>query len=184
MVPRLPTEQIRTDRLVLRPLKIADLDAIACINASPEVRRFIGGPLSRDDSDRRLRDRMREMDRSGLGPRAIVSHSTGQLLGWCGIDEFEVTSEPELFYGLDRSRWGQGYATEAAVALVDMTFENSDATTIVAILEPANQASNRVLQKLGFHRDGQYLHPKRHVVHDLLRLNRVHWMYRSEADRS
>jgi RimJ/RimL family protein N-acetyltransferase len=64
---------------------------------------------------------------------------------------------------------GQGYATEAAVALVDMTFDNSDATTIAAILEPANQASKRVLQKLGFRLDGQYLHPKRHIVHDLLR---------------
>ena len=184
MILRLPVAVIQTGRLILRPLQTPDLELVALLNADPEVRRFIGRPLTREESDLGMAERMSQVNSTGLGPRAIVSLETRRLIGWCGVQEFADTSEPELFYGLDRLAWGHGYATEAAAALVDMTFGESDAAAIVAIVESVNRGSTRVLSRLGFEPRGEYSHPDRQAAHELFSLDRASWRTPGDIDAS
>jgi RimJ/RimL family protein N-acetyltransferase len=86
---------------------------------------------------------------------AMVRPATGHLLGWCGlkITNF-VLREGELGYALDRVYWGQGYATEAALAMLAFGFRSLNLHRIVGTCHPANQGSIRVLEKVGMSYEG------------------------------
>lgn len=82
---------------------------------------------------------------------AIRLRETGELIGWCGVGVLDfLAPEYELYYLIARDRWGCGYATEAAGALADYAFETIGLERLYAKADPANKASLRVFEKLGF----------------------------------
>ena len=143
---------IETERLVLRELEPADLDALAAVFADPEVMRFIGrgGVLDRDVA-RRIIEREREhYAERGWGEWATVEHGTGRFIGLCGLilwPDIDGNEELEVAYLLARDAWGVGYGTEAATAIRDV------GVTIrpdpVSVIYPDNIGSIRVATKIG-----------------------------------
>lgn len=88
----------------------------------------------------------------GFGPLAVVEKKTGTLIGYCGLFVFpDINGRPEieLGYRLVRSAWGQGFATEAAVAVRDYAFDTLGVERLVSLIDPANAASTAVARKLG-----------------------------------
>jgi ribosomal-protein-alanine N-acetyltransferase len=83
-------------------------------------------------------------------PWGIWERDTGELVGDCSLHYDTSFGAWELSYGLRRDRWGRGYATEAAQACVRHGFETMRLARIVADVDPANPASQRVLEKCGF----------------------------------
>jgi ribosomal-protein-alanine N-acetyltransferase len=81
---------------------------------------------------------------------AATTKEDGQFIGLCGIEKLEGTSDGELDYLLGKPYWGQGFATEAARAVVRFGFAHTSWERIVAAIVPANTASGRVLDHLGF----------------------------------
>jgi RimJ/RimL family protein N-acetyltransferase len=81
---------------------------------------------------------------------AATRKEDGQLIGLCGIEELSGTNDGELDYLLGKPYWGQGFATEAASAMVRFAFENTGWDRFVAAIVPANLASSRVVDHLGF----------------------------------
>jgi ribosomal-protein-alanine N-acetyltransferase len=81
---------------------------------------------------------------------AVRERATGELIGDCSLHFDEGFQEWELSYGFQHDRWGRGYATEAAAAWLRYGFETLHLDKIVADVDPANAASMRVLEKLGF----------------------------------
>jgi ribosomal-protein-alanine N-acetyltransferase len=80
----------------------------------------------------------------------VVEKDTRKLIGWCGLGPLEFDkSEIEIYYGLSRPHWGRGITTEAAKALLHYGFQTIGLDKIVAIVKPANIASQRVIEKLG-----------------------------------
>ena len=77
------------------------------------------------------------------------------FLGWCGLFPLEDFGLIELGYRYVRAAWGQGVATEAAVAVLDHGFLALGLDPIVAVTHPDNLASRRVLEKLGFGHEGR-----------------------------
>ncbi|MDP1600479.1 GNAT family N-acetyltransferase [Phenylobacterium sp.] len=139
---------IETLRLRLRPLKHDDLDALSAITSDPSVMTFVGdgAPLSRASTAEWIANAARSLPETGFGSRAVVHCDTDSLIGWAGLVWRTDEALVELIYGFGRQYWGQGFATEAARALV----EANPTLAIDATIDPSNAASRRILDKLAF----------------------------------
>lgn len=142
---------IETDRLILRPFTSNDLDALASIGSDPDVMHYIGDgkPQSREQTEQRLNAIIEHHSRHGFGLWAAVDKSSGDLMGFCGLQLLDNTSEVEVGYRLAKRFWGMGLASEAAMASLRYGFEDLGLDRIVAVVHPENIASRRVIEKIG-----------------------------------
>ncbi|MCO1594847.1 GNAT family N-acetyltransferase [Micromonospora sp. RHAY321] len=146
---------LRTDRLSLRRLRDDDLDALATMNADPEVMRYImdGSVRDREQSALGLRKVIHDWDARGFGLFAVELRETGEVAGWVGlaVPEFlpEVLPAVEIGWRLDQRFWGHGYAAEAAAEVLRFGFEDRDLDRIISIRHVDNARSARVMEKLG-----------------------------------
>ncbi|GIF72433.1 GNAT family N-acetyltransferase [Asanoa siamensis] len=146
---------IETERLTLRGWRDADLDALAAINADPEVMRYIldGSVRDRQRTSQDLRAMIRGWDERGFGLFAVDVRETGAFVGWAGlaVPEFlpEVMPAVEIGWRLAREAWGRGYATEAAAASLQFAFDDCALDRVISIRHVDNTRSARVMAKLG-----------------------------------
>jgi RimJ/RimL family protein N-acetyltransferase len=85
----------------------------------------------------------------GFGDWAVTGKANGQLIGHCGLNFVPEVGEVEVDYSLAKAYWGQGIATEAARASVRFGFETLRLERIIALADPQNIASWRVMEKVG-----------------------------------
>lgn len=138
-----------TERLQLRPLRLDDLSwHHALVHSDPEVT-WDGTSDPIAQTLKSLEWRLKHWREHGFGMWAIVEKESGEPLGFAGLVYLEDTSEVQVGYFLGRPAWGQGYATEAGKAAVRYGFEVLGLPRIVAVARPENEASQRVLAKLG-----------------------------------
>lgn len=153
----LPTPTLRTDRLRLRPFTEDDADALYELHSSASVLRYWDSPpwTERERAGRFI-ETCRRMAEEGSGARpAIERVSDGAFLGWCGLVRWNpVYRSASLGYCLGEAAWGDGYASEAAGALLRWAFDTLDLNRVQAETDTRNAASARVLEKLGFLREG------------------------------
>jgi RimJ/RimL family protein N-acetyltransferase len=163
MLQDIPTPTLReaspcvleTERLLLRRPTLADVKAIARLandRRIAENTRRLPYPYSEHDAI----DFVRAI---GAGHRETVFLIESDLspIGMVGID-WRQHDAPELGYWLGVKYWGQGFATEAARAVIDFTFEEFDAEHLIASARVANPASRKLLEKCGFQWNGVELH--------------------------
>jgi RimJ/RimL family protein N-acetyltransferase len=152
---RSPT--LHTTRLRLRPFTSADADDLFALHSSADVLRYWDSPpwSDRDRADGFIAS-CRQMADEGSGARpAIERASDGAFLGWCSLTRWNPTyRSASLGYCLSDAAWGHGYATEAARALLQWAFDTVDLNRVQAEADTRNAASARVLEKLGFAREG------------------------------
>ncbi|MGW2841433.1 GNAT family N-acetyltransferase [Streptomyces sp. NPDC001493] len=152
--PPMPS-RLETERLTLRPWSPSDAPALRALHAErgteaeslAYVRGLIGAMIERIPSDgiALLPVRLREAGGGGGGE--------GDLIGYCGLIVGRSSlEEPEIAYEFFRRSHGNGYATEAARAVVDAV-AGTGRTRIWATVRPWNEPSFRVLDRLGFVRD-------------------------------
>jgi ribosomal-protein-alanine N-acetyltransferase len=155
--------RLETERLLLRPLSLDDLDALAPFFADPDVMRYMGGKtLTRDETEASIVRMVRWFDADGFGQLAVVRKDDGELLGRCGIliwetepwkplpkAEADGETETEIGYALGQPHWGRGYATEAATAVCDYARTELGESRLIALIQHGNEASRRVAEKLG-----------------------------------
>ena len=113
-----------TDRLTLRTFREDDLPLYAALNVDPEVVEYLGGALSREDSDD-IAAYANDLHASdGIGLLAVERTADGQFMGMCGVHVLDwYPDDLEVGYRFARAYWGQGYATEAARAWLRIAFE-------------------------------------------------------------
>lgn len=147
---------VETERLILRPFRDDDLAAYAAIMADPEVAGPLGGVLTPGEAQARMARNMAESSRSGLGRFALVRRSEGDLIGYCGFmpiaDELPLGPGLEIGWGLARHAWGQGFATEAAIAAIAHAFARTDAAELFGFTTETNRRSQAVMARAGFAR--------------------------------
>lgn len=153
----LPTPTLHTQRLVLRPFEPTDALDLYELQSNANVLRFWDSPPWTDRSAvERFLSGNERMQREGTGARVVIERSCDkEFLGWCTFNswnpEFRSAS---LGFCLSEHWWGQGFATEAARALLGWAFETLDLNRVQAEVDTRNGASARVLEKLGFQREG------------------------------
>ena len=144
------TDELRTARLWLRQWRDADLDPWAAMNADPEVREFLGGPLTRAQSAASMARFRADLEQRGWGWWAV--EADGAFIGFAGldpVDEDVPVDGVEIGWRLARPAWGHGYATEAARAVLDYGFGKLGRTEILAIAAAGNERSHAVMRRLG-----------------------------------
>jgi RimJ/RimL family protein N-acetyltransferase len=139
---------IETQRLLLRPIELGDLDEFVALHADPEVTEFIR-PLDRDAAEERLRRNEDEWLERGHGLLAVLERENGSFLGRCGLKHWPQFEETELGWALRRDAWGRGYATEAGRACIEWGFSEFDMPYLTAMIGPRNIRSVRVAERLG-----------------------------------
>lgn len=147
---------LETPRLLLRPFAAGDALLVHEVYSDPDVMRYVAtGPMSDIAvTERLLADYAAHQTRHGYSFWAVFERSSGTLVGDAGLYR-TPTGEVELGYTLGTAWWGRGYATEAASRWLAFAFGELGLGEVVALAEPANVASLRVLEKLGMRRDGE-----------------------------
>lgn len=149
--------ELRTQRLVLRPLRHTDADALFSIFANPEVARYTSTPPWTDRQQAvSMIDAEIEAVAKGTAVRlGLMLNGTEPIIGMCTLFNFHHASRrAEIGYILGRASWGHGLMHEALVALVDYAFDTLDLNRLEADVDPRNAPSVRVVERLGFVREG------------------------------
>ncbi len=152
---------LESERLLFREHEAGDLDAFCEIQADPEVRRYVGGsPLPREVAKRRFRERFLVPKPDRLALWATIYKPDGLYIGQCGVyPNFDandsgpagpIARQGTLGFYLARAYWGKGLATETGRAFVHFGFNELGLSRIVTAVEIGNDASIRVVEKLGF----------------------------------
>lgn len=142
---------LTTPRLRLSPANAGDAPALQALWNEPDVRRYLW-----DDEEVSLERTREAVDAGNLSFRARgfglwcveLTHS-GVLAGFCGLREFGEAGEIEILYGLGPTRMGNGYATEAARAVLAHGFGACGLLEIWGRTDEPNLGSARVLERLG-----------------------------------
>lgn len=169
---------LRTERLVLRDWRDADFEALAALNADPEVMEHFPAVLDRSASDvlaGRIRSHLAE---HGWGLWAVEVE--GAFIGFTGLSvprfDAHFTPAVEVGWRLARPAWGHGYATEAARAALEFAFGGLALDEVVSFTATTNLRSQKVMQRLGMTHDpaDDFDHPDLPAGHHLQR----HVLYR------
>jgi RimJ/RimL family protein N-acetyltransferase len=178
--------ELQTDRLRLRRWLPTDREPFAALNADPRVARYLGGPLSREESDALVARIETHFDQRGFGLWAVEIRGGASFAGYIGlaVPRFEAHFTPcvEIGWRLSAEHWGQGYATEGARAALAFGFESLGLEEIVSFTVPANLPSRRVMEKIGMTHDpaDDFDHPflpeehplRRHILYRIARETR------------
>jgi ribosomal-protein-alanine N-acetyltransferase len=173
-------QPIRSERLILRRWREADLAPFAAMNGDPLTMRFMPSVMTAAESEA-LIGRFEEHHRlHGFGVWAVEAPGVAPFIGYIGLQRvgFEAPFTPavEIGWRLAPAYWGKGYATEGANAALRFGFEDLNLDQIVSFTVPANKPSWSVMQRLGMTRDPaeDFDHPRLPVGHALRR----HVLYR------
>ncbi len=165
---------LETDRLVLRSMRRADLDALAEMLGDPVVARHLAGePATREESWRKLMMAVGQWPLLGFGYWAVERRDDGRLVGQLGFGDFErglapdFAPFPEMGWIFHPSVHGQGIALEAGEAALTWLEARLGPTPVWAIIAPDNIPSLKLAAKLGFDRvdDEQYHDETIAIVH-------------------
>ena len=146
------THRIETERLILRPFTLDDIEPSYQMNLDPEVTKYTGdgGVVSREAIDYRIKTHVfGDYQKHGFGRFAVELKETGNFIGFAGLKFLPEMNEVDIGYRFMQEHWGKGYATESGKASLAFGFEELKLNRIIGIAMPENTASVHVLKKLG-----------------------------------
>ncbi|HEU5297046.1 MAG TPA: GNAT family N-acetyltransferase [Burkholderiaceae bacterium] len=144
----------RTPRLVARRIEVADAMAMHEVYGDAEAMRWVGDGRSLDlgQCEHWIEVTHRNYTTHGYGMFALVGCQSNSVIGFCGLVHPGGQIEAELKYALRREVWGQGLASEAAVAMLAAALSQFGLHRVIATTAPENLASHRILLKAGMQR--------------------------------
>jgi len=155
---------IETDRLLLRRFTEHDAPLLYELNLDPEVIRYTHDPMSDVEQARKLLTEviLPQYVLYNHGRWAVHLKSNLEFIGWCGLKYLSETNDVDLGYRFMKKFWGNGFATEAALACIEYGFVKLSLQQIFGRALPGNLPSIKVLEKCGM----KYLHEE--IVHGYL----------------
>jgi ribosomal-protein-alanine N-acetyltransferase len=140
--------ELETERLLIRSFRGQDLNKYASIVADPEVMKFVGGPQTIEEAKVYLDEMINLSSTNGLGRYAVELKRDGDLVGFCGFRP--AGDYIDLGYRYSNRVWGKGIGLEAAKAIRTYGMNTLNMKNMEAGAAVENQASIRILEKLGF----------------------------------
>jgi len=148
---------LQTQRLHLRPIRLNDAPAIFEARGDAEVMRYWDWPAqaSVDEVRQVIQNHFREID-SGATQWWVVAQSLrGPAIGECDLSDIDLHhGRAEIGFLFRRSAWGQGFAREAMERVIRYGFEELGLARLTARCHAGNEASRRLLERLGFAQEG------------------------------
>jgi RimJ/RimL family protein N-acetyltransferase len=156
-------DRIETARMTGERLTVEHADELAQLVCDPRVSCWLsasGQPPSEADIAAGLIDNGGHWDRYGYGLWLLRDRQTGAMVGRGGLHNTHIDgrNEIELAWAVVPDRWGAGLATELALACVALAFEELGMSELIALTQPHNIASRRVMLKAGFVYDRRVVH--------------------------
>jgi RimJ/RimL family protein N-acetyltransferase len=144
--------ELRTERLTLREFSAQDADFILNLLNEPSFIQNIGdrGVRTLADAEGYLeRGPLASYAKHGFGLLAVSSNETGELMGMCGLIKRDTLDDVDIGYAFLPKFWSKGYAVEAALGVKEFARNIVKLNRIVAIVDPTNASSIRLLEKIG-----------------------------------
>ena len=143
---------LETERLVLRQFTFEDADFILRLLNEPSFIQNIGDRGVRTLEDARsyiLRVPIASYEKNGFGLYLVILKESGKSIGMCGLIKRDQLEDVDIGYAFLPEFWSKGYAVEAALAVKEYARDVIGLKRLIAITDPENQASIRVLEKIG-----------------------------------
>ena len=157
LTPPLPVE---TERLLLRPHRLEDLDDLVRFHSDPEVVRHVPWPVrDRAATEETLRVKLGQAVLEEHGQWLVLAvelRDTGRVVGEVLL-KWASDRQGELGFAFAQDVHGQGYATEAATAILRLAFDDLGFHRVTAVCVADNTASARLLQRLGFRQEARFV---------------------------
>ena len=148
-----PNLIIETERLLIRPFKMEDIEPSYIMNLDAEVSKYTGdgGIVSKKEIERRIVENVfGDYEKHGFGRLAVELKKVNKFIGFTGLKYLEDMDEVDLGFRFMKEYWGKGIATESAKACVNLGFNKLGLKRMIAMVLPENTGSIRVLEKLNF----------------------------------
>ena len=158
---------LETDRLFLREMNIDDFDALYKVLADSDIMQHY--PYTFDE--KRVSDWIeRNMNRyrdNGFGLWAVCLKDTGEMIGDCGLTLQNIEGEilPEIGYHIRADHQRKGYAKEAAAAVRDWAFTNTDYPALYSYCKYTNVGSYKTAESIGMHFEKEYPDSENQITH-------------------
>lgn len=152
-----------TERFILREILPEDADGMFELDSDPDVHRYLGNNpiVSKKQSIDTIHFIRQQYIDNGVGRWAIIDKKTNEFVGWTGLKFVtDLTNNHQNYYDLGyrlrKKYWGQGIAAETAIASLDYAFETLKLDEVFAAASCENEASNRILRKVGLNFIGTF----------------------------
>ena len=151
------TINIETKRLLLREMRVEDVDGMFALDSNPNVHKYLGNkPIkTKAEAHKIIESVLQQYKERGIGRFAVIEKVTEEFIGWSGIrlnTEYNMngfTKYYDVGYRLIERFWGKGYATESGKASIDFAFNTMKLPELYATTEIGNEASHKALLKIG-----------------------------------
>jgi ribosomal-protein-alanine N-acetyltransferase len=150
---------IITNRLTIRKEKVGDAPGIQEMLMDPDVRTFQGGIINKTIKEieqlvcKNLDAFSLNMSEVKTGNKRCVfnveRNDNGNFIGYCGFKYCEIIKDIEICYSFTKKNWNMGYGTEAALAVLDFGFSQTNLEKVFAAVNPLNIASEKILIGIG-----------------------------------
>lgn len=143
---------IETERLILRHLSADDAEFVLALLNEPSFIRYIGdkGVRNLEDARRYINDGpIKSYELNGFGLNLVQLKTNNTPIGICGVLKRDTLPDPDIGFAFLPSYWNQGYGLESAAAVMAHARETLGLGRILAITSPDNEASQKLLGKIG-----------------------------------
>jgi len=147
-----------TERLIIRHFELSDVEYVLKQLNEESFIRYIADKQVRSvmDAENYLKNGpIASYQMHGFGLNMVLLKESGTAIGMCGLVKREELEHPDLGYAFLPEFWGQGYAAEAANAILDDAIGTHHLAVILGVTLPNNRPSNQLLTKVGFGLSGQ-----------------------------
>lgn len=160
-MPLYPDYPLVTERLTLRPFMRGDVDAVYAYRRRDDVARYLFDvALSREECALAVQQRIGQVALEAEGDKIILAvelQQTGRLIGEVSLILRNLDArQGEIGWIFDPDHQGRGYATEAANAIFDLAFGPGDLHRVAARCDVRNDASWRLMERLGMRREAHF----------------------------
>ncbi|HBD7468578.1 TPA: GNAT family N-acetyltransferase [Legionella pneumophila] len=150
---------LETKRLFLRTFQEKDVESLIAINQDPKVMQFFPAIPMREETIAFIDKIISHQEEKNFSLYAAEIKNTGEMIGFVGLFtatfQAHFTPAVEIGWRLSSKHWNQGYATEAAKAVLDYAFRKLDLGEVVSFTSVLNKPSIRVMQKIGLHTNSE-----------------------------
>lgn len=158
---------IETDRLFLREMNMDDFDALYAVLADRDIMKHYPYTFDEEHVREWIRRNMNRYKENGFGLWAVCLKDTGEMIGDCGLTLQNIEGEmlPEIGYHIRADQQRKGYAREAAAAVRDWAFANTDYPKLYSYCKYTNTGSIRTAESIGMKFEKEYPDEANGITH-------------------
>ncbi len=158
---------LETERLFLREMTMEDYEALNAVLGDPEIMQHY--PYSFDEARVRswIERNMNRYKDNGFGLWAVCLKDTGEMIGDCGLtlQNIDGTMLPEIGYHIRKDQQRKGFAKEAAAAVRDWAFANTEYPALYSYCKYTNEGSFKTAESIGMHFEKEYPDEANKITH-------------------